>query len=390
MLRFLSEWKAMRRFQALPKEKRELVFYAETKADWVYFEPILKELLDKKGKTVCYLTSDADDPVLAGSNPRILPFYIGSGMVCTMLFRALDAKVMVITLTDLDSFNLKRSAAAPVHYVYVFHSMVSSHRAFRKEAYKAYDTVLCVGPHHVREIRRAEEVFGWQSKSLVEHGYGRLDSIMANAASRPPFKPSFGPSKKILIAPSWGGSSISNHCAGELIDVLLNAGHQVTFRPHPMTVRQEGALIDKIRRDFGSQPKFVLETDVRSADSLHAADLMVSDWSGAALEFAFGLERPVLFIDTPNKINNPEYEKLGLEALEVFIRSEVGAVIALDQLAQAPAAVEKLCKDPAALAGQIRKARASWVFNVGQSGAAGARAICNVLNGAKQEVISDA
>ena len=33
---------------------------------------------------------------------------------------------------------------------------------------------------------------------------------------------------------------------------------------------------------------------------------MVSDWSGVAMEFAFGLERPVLFIDVPRKTNNPE------------------------------------------------------------------------------------
>src|SRR5438093_13437904 len=57
-------------------------------------------------------------------------------------------------LTDLDAYHLMRSAAYPVHYVYVFHSMVSSHMVFRPKAYDAYDTILCVGPHHTREIRQ--------------------------------------------------------------------------------------------------------------------------------------------------------------------------------------------------------------------------------------------
>ena len=32
---------------------------------------------------------------------------------------------------------------------------------------------------------------------------------------------------------------------------------------------------------------------------------MVSDWSGAALEYSFGLKKPVIFLDLPKKVNNP-------------------------------------------------------------------------------------
>src|SRR5436309_2392571 len=219
-------------------------------------------------------------------------------------------------LTDLDSFHLKRSAAYPVHYVYVFHSMVSSHMVFRRRAYDAYDTILCVGPHHTREIGRNEAVYGLKKKRLIEHGYGRLDAIIEASRARPAFRSSADPAKKVLIAPSWGPDSITATCADRLITVLLDADHHVTFRPHPMSVRQQKPAIDRIRSTFGSHPRFALELDIRSSQSLQDADVMISDWSGAALEFALGLERPVLFIDTPRKVNNPDYAALLCEPLE--------------------------------------------------------------------------
>ena len=234
-------------------------------------------------------------------------------------------------LTDLDAYHLKRSAAYPVHYVYVFHSMVSSHMVFRPKAYDAYDTILCVGPHHTREIRTNEALHGLRPKRLIEHGYGRLDAIVEASRTRPAFRPSSGPAKSVLIAPSWGADSITATCADELITVLLSAGHGVTFRPHPMSVRQQKPVIDRIRSKFGSHPRSSLELDVRSSQSLHDADVMISDWSGAALEFALGLERPVLFIDTPRKVNNRDYARLQCEPLEVLIRPQVGVVVSPQQ-----------------------------------------------------------
>jgi len=43
-----------------------------------------------------------------------------------------------------------------------------------------------------------------------------------------------------------------------------------------------------------------------------------------AYEFAFGLKKPVLFIDTPRKIKNTDYNKIGLESFEFYAREIVG------------------------------------------------------------------
>ena len=62
--------------------------------------------------------------------------------------------------------------------------------------------------------------------------------------------------------------------------------------------------------DVGQSIPERFEQNVAGHDSLLASDVMISDWSGAALEYAFGLEKPVLFIDMPKKINNPEHDRI--------------------------------------------------------------------------------
>ena len=78
------------------------------------------------------------------------------------------------------------------------------------------------------------------------------------------------------------------------------------------------------------------------AISLYRSDLLISDWSGMAIEYALGLEKPVLFIDVPPRVRNPDYEELGIDPIERFIRSEIGAVVSPDDLQEVPLRVEAL------------------------------------------------
>ena len=54
--------------------------------------------------------------------------------------------------------------------------------------------------------------------------------------------------------------------------------------------------------------------------------MMVSDWSGAAIEYAFALEKPVIFCDVPRKVNNPDYQEIDREPIEVSIREKIGTI----------------------------------------------------------------
>ncbi len=362
-------------FSQLPAEQREVVFYSEGKTYWVHLEGILRAYLEIADKSVCYITSDRNDPGLELRHPKLKHFHTDEGGIRNWLFENMDARVMVMTMPDLNQYQVKRSKH-PLHYVYVQHSLVSLHMVYRSGAFDDFDSLFCAGPYHLREARAMEERYQLPKKNLVEHGYGRLDSIMSNSLSRDSMSASTKP--HILVAPSWGDHSISNTVIEEVLSVLLDAGYVVTFRPHPQTVKFCGKVIDAVEKKFSTNAAFTLEVDVASEDSLHRSDLMICDWSGAALDYAFGLEKPVLFIDVPRKVNNERYAEIDIEPFEVGIREQVGAVLSPDSLSALPERVAELLHEMSG--DKIRAIRSQCVYNVGSSAAAGARALKSIVD----------
>jgi YidC/Oxa1 family membrane protein insertase len=126
-----------------------------------------------------------------------------------------------------------------------------------------------------------------------------------------------------------------------------------------------------------------IETDMREQASLHESELMISDWSGAALEYAFGLERPVLFVDTAPKLNNPEHDRIGLVGIEASLRDQIGAVVDPADLPSALPRIDALCADPEAYRERLREARERTVYNVGRSASVGAAHVARLADGVR-------
>ena len=366
------EWRELRRFRSLDPTARSIVFYAEDGGSWVHFEQIIRELIGDLGKRICYVTSSSNDPVLRLQDDHIQAFYIGSGSARTVFFLSLQADVMVMTMPDLETYQIKRSKSS-VHYVYVYHAIISTHMSYRQGAFDHFDAILCVGPHHKDEIRATETLYGLAPKALIDHGYGRLDSILSSSVNRSASESATESNNShVLVAPSWGPDSLLETCGSDLIEVLLGANYSVTVRPHPMIVYHRPKLLSDLRRRFGYNTGFSLDLDIASEESLHVTDLMICDWGGVALEYAFGFERPVLFIDVPRKVINSHYQEIACVPLEVRLRSEVGIVASPDHLEEIPNLIGDICGSRDTWKERIRELRSRWIYNVGSSGAAGA------------------
>jgi len=370
-------WKDFLAFQSLTRAERAIVLYAEDGGAWPHFAPIVAAL-GRAGRTLAYLTSSTADLVLQRPPAGVRPFFIGGGLVRSILFAGLDARVMVMTTPDLQTYQLKRSRRA-VHYVYVHHSIVSTHMAYRPGAFDHFDAVLCVGPHHETETRARETLLNLPPKTLVPHGYGRLDALMDLAASSVSPAPRKG-HPLALVAPSWGERALLEACGERIVESLLGADFAVRVRPHPVTTRKRPEVAASLRSRFSCHPGFSLETDVAATDSLLDADLVVSDWSGAALEYAFARERPVLFVDVPRKVNDPEYIRLGIEPIEARIRGQIGEIVAPADTAGVAHAARRLLACAPEYGERIREARAASIYNLRRSGAAAADYIATVAD----------
>jgi YidC/Oxa1 family membrane protein insertase len=279
--------------------------------------------------------------------------------------------------------------------------MGSTHMVDHANSYDHYDSLLCVGPHHVAEIRRREELHGLPAKRLFAHGYPRLERLVAQAtaAAPDPRRPAAqttidscasaggAPAPRrpaaqttVLLAPTWGEQSILHVCGEPLIAALLSSGIRVILRPHYQTTRLAPRLIEGLVARFGADPGFRHVVRMEESASLFESDLLICDWSAMAIEYALGLGKPVLFVDVPPRIRNPNYAELGLEPMEMRIRRELGAVLPLDRVGEAPRYVAELLRDPADLRKRSAERREEWVFNFGRSVEVGAREIARIAD----------
>jgi YidC/Oxa1 family membrane protein insertase len=381
---FLTGWKGWRQFKGLSEEWRHIVMYSESGQDWHQFSGLIEHLNDVVGEKVCYVTSDSRDPGMAHQHELYTAICIPEGWFLTIFFQVNQSRVFVLTMMDLQNLQLKRSLH-PVHYIYLFHSMGSTHMVDNENSFDHYDTLFCACQHQIDEIRRREELNQLPPKDLFDYGHPRLEEVMreGKAVLAPKSDPERGSgpefdSVMVLVAPTWGESSIFNTCGKELIGVLLDAGFHVVMRPHYQSIRQTPGVIAGVRASFEGNPRFEYVDQMGETRSIIESGILVTDWSAMALEFALGLEKPVLFIDVPRRIRNPNWRDLGLEPIESSIRDRIGEIVQPDQLDQAPEAINRLLADPAQFQNEIRVLRETMVFRLGSSVEDGAREISRI------------
>ena len=336
------DWKEVKRFKKLDQKDRSIVFYLEKESDFIFFKPVVEKLTQEYDTKICYVTSSKTDPMLSCNDKNILPFYIGDGVARSNFFINLKATIIVMTMPDLETFHIKRSKVYPVHYVYIFHSLCSTHYIYRKMAFDNFDTIFCTGNYQIIEIQERERKFNLNKKKLVKHGYGRLDTLI-NEARSTDIRKSTSKNKVVLIAPSWGANGLIETKGQEIVSILLDSGFDVILRPHPMTIKKSNKVIQKIEKEFKDNLNFKLETDIRNTESFFLCNCMISDWSGVAIEFAFAFEKPIFYVDTPQKINNPEHHQIGLVPLEEKIRLQIGEILSLSQLSLIPSIISNIC-----------------------------------------------
>ena len=365
--KFRLEWSELKRFENLSDEERTIIFYVENEYYFIYLKSIINELIDKNDIRICYVTSSKTDPMLKNNHKNISSFYIGDGTARTKFFLNLKAKILIMTMPDLQSFHIKRSKISNVHYVYVFHSPVSTHLVYRKEAFDNFDTVFCVGNFQIEEIRERESKYNLKEKRLIKCGYGRLDDLIIEYENFDRSQNKINNKKQIIIAPSWGENGIIETIGKNLIQQLLNFDYKVVLRPHPMTSKKSPKKIKNIQEKFCDNPNFCLEEDVRTFNTFFTSDCIISDWSGVAIESAFTKRKPVLFIDVPIKMRNPEYKEISITPLEIKIREQIGTVIVPDEIINLQEKIEYMIKNKNEFDTKIKKLREQLIFNIGQS-----------------------
>jgi len=373
---FGKEWKELKKFEKLPIEEKSIVFYAENIASINHFQNLITKLTKEKKLQICYVTSVENDPFLNKNDENVKTFYIGNGVTRTKFFLTLKAKILIMDMPDLETFHIKRSKVYPVHYIYIFHSMFSTHSYLRKDALDNYDTIFCVGSHHMNEIRMTEKEYDLKPKKLVEYGFGRLDTLLKKKQEIVHEK---NDDRMILITPSYGKDNLLEKCGIELISELLKNGYKVFLRPHFRIIRDSPELINSIKNRFLENSNFILHEGIIPFEKFQNSICLISDWSGISFEYAFTHEKPIIFIDVPKKEFNPEAAKFLDIPIEITTREKIGKIVSPNNIKQVSGILEEMINDQGKYQEQIKNVRKNIVFNLGKSSDVGIENIFNIL-----------
>ena len=360
-----------KKYLNLPKNKREIIFYAEKESDFVFFKDIIYDLTLNKNIEVTYITSDPNDSILKKKIKNLFKFYIGNIYMRQIFFKTLNTKIFVMTLPGLGDIQIQKSKFS-VHYIYIPHTLVSTHMIFKEDAFDNFDTFFCSSNIQCKEIRKMEKIRNKNKKKLLNFGYPRLDNIIEINKKK---KDILKSGRKILLAPSWGKNGLFENGAEKIIRFLLERKYYVTIRPHPETLKLNSKIIRNLLSTFKNYNNFSYNPNIYSVEDYFNNNILISDWSGAAFEFAFGTLKPVIFLDRIKKINNNNYEKLKMEPIEVRMRNNLGYIVKENDLNNINKKIKLLLSAQNKWKKKIYKLRKKTVFNIGKSSEVGSNYI---------------
>ena len=356
---------------------KKLVFYSESNGFYKYYKGIIEYILENTNLTIHYITSDYNDQIfkLAKTEKHIKPYYIEEKKLITLMMK-MDADVVVMTMPDINNYHIKRSYIRKnTEYIYLPHGIDSPNLTMRKGSMNNYDSVFVTGKHQREECEKTNKIYNLQNRKIVNWGYSLLDD-MISGYKKSKKKPS--KEKTIMIAPSWQKDNIIDLCLSKILDSLKGENYKVIVRPHPQQVRHMKDAFEKMKEKY-SGTNIEIQTDFSKTNSVFNADLLITDWSSIGYEYAFTTEKPVISIDTPMKIMNPEYKKIKVEPFNIWARKQIGEVVKVKDVNNINSVVKKMLKDPKKYQKKISALKKDSVYNLGNSAEVGAEYIINCV-----------
>ena len=378
-----------RRF--LEYDGKQVVFYSEKNGFYKYFRDVIEGILEGSDVVVHYITSDPDDEVFKLADEHFRVYYIGENKLIVLMMK-MDADMVVLTTPDLQKYHIKRSMVRDdIEYVYMDHAVASANLTLRKHALDAFDTVFVTNERMAMEMRAMEKAYDLPKKKLVKYGYALIDNMIASygashdadncqgtesAGSRgglTEVKP------EILIAPSWQQDNIMDLCIEDVLDRLGGGDYHVIVRPHPQYVRHFEDKLNYLAKKYEENTCIEFQLDFSSNKTVFDADVLITDWSGIAYEYAFTTLKPVLFINTPMKIMNPDYKEIDVIPFDIEARDQVGISVGPDGLDEISGMVKRLLTEEVYSKESLRNVRDTYLYNVGKSAEVGTRYILRSL-----------
>ena len=266
--------------------------FTDSKRYWNIFKPICDEF-EKRGQQAVYLTASPDDPALGEQYEHVSTQFIGEGNRAFARMNMLKADVVLSSTPGIDVYQWKRSRDVK-WYAHILHA-ANDVTAYRMFGIDYYDAVMTSGEYQAKQVRQLEELRDLPEKELPMIGLPHMDALRERLLREG--EPEAHP-VTVLLAPSWGPSSILNKFGSKMIDALLSTDYHIIIRPHPQSYTSEKEMLNALKSQYPDSDRLEWDSSNDNFEVLRRSDILISDYSGVIFDFSLVFDKPIIYADT--------------------------------------------------------------------------------------------
>ncbi len=338
------------------EEKIPIVIFSDSKRYWNVFGPLCDEF-EKRGADVQYWTASPDDPALSKAYEHVKCLFIGEGNRAFAKLNMMNAHICLSTTPGLDVYQWKRSKNTDL-YVHTSHE-VGGFLWYRMFGIDYFDEILLTGSFQEGEIRELERIRNLPPKEMTIVGAPYMDTLGAKVKA-------FGkqPEKTmVLLAPTWGPSSILNRFGVEFLRALQDTGYEITVRPHPQSRVSEKELLEKLEKEFPESVSWHWNYDNDNFEVLAKSSIMISDFSGVVFDYALAFDRSFIYVDT--KLDKSPYDICWLGEKPCWRETAMEAIgrkLEREDIPRIKAVIDEVMTSKAYAEARARIRKESWMY----------------------------
>jgi CDP-glycerol glycerophosphotransferase (TagB/SpsB family) len=274
------------------KNNLGIVMFSDGKQYWTIFKPICDEF-EHREKECYFWTASPDDPALKEKYKYVKCEFIGEGNKAFTKLNTMTADICLATTPGLDVLQWKRSKNVK-YYVHIQHSFgdLTGYRMFGTDY---YDAILLTGEEQESCIRKLEKIRNLKEKEMITVGSTYMDTMLEKSKN---LDTCDNKEITVLVAPSWGESSILNRFGDKFLQQLKQTGYNIIVRPHPQSKIVDKELLDSLQEKYPDTDNWQWNYDNDNFNVLSKADILISDFSCIIFDYTFIFNRPIIYTDT--------------------------------------------------------------------------------------------
>ena len=322
--------------------KLPIVLFSDHKRYWNTFEPICDEL-ERRGVEAYFWTASPDDPGLSKEYKHIKTEFIGEGNKAFSRLNLLNADIVLATTPSLDVFQWKRSKNVK-WYIHIPHSPgnVNMYRMFGIDY---FDAMLLSGKHQEVQTRQLENLRNLPAKEIELVGLPYWDELYKRINDNKQERTE-NDVTTVLLAPSWGPSSILNKYGEKFIDELVKTGYRIIIRPHPQSFTAEKETMDRLMAEYPESDMLKWNRDTDNFDVLNSADILISDFSGVLFDFSLLFNKPIMYANADIELDPFDAWWIKDRPWTLTVLPRLGKPITEKSMGNLKSMIDECIKDP--------------------------------------------